>query len=124
MHELAIAQSMVAIADRHAAGRPVTRVDVKVGHLRQGVPSALRFAFELVAVDTALDGAELAIEEVPAAGMCRGCGAESLLPGFPLSCTRCGGLDIEVTRGEELLVDSLELERVDRRRGPLKARRM
>ncbi len=110
MHELAIAQSMVAIADRHAGGRAVTRVEVKVGHLRQVVPSALRFAFELVAEGTALDGAQLEIEVVPAAGVCRACGAESLLPDFPLSCTQCGGLDIEVVRGEELLVDSLELD--------------
>ena len=110
MHELAIAQSMVAIADRHADGRAVTRVEVKVGHLRQVVPSALRFAFELVAEGTPLDGAELVIEEVPAAGICGACGAESLLPDFPLACARCGGLDIEVTRGEELLVDSLELD--------------
>ena len=110
MHELAIAQSMVAIADRHAGGRAVTRVEVKVGHLRQVVPSALRFAFELVAEGTSLDGAALDIEEVPAAGVCRECGAESVLPDFPLCCAHCGGLDIEVIRGEELLVDSLELE--------------
>ena len=110
MHELAIAQSMVSIADRHADGRAVTRVDVKVGHLRQVVPSALTFAFELVAEGTAVEGAKLQIEEVPAAGICRACGAESPLPEFPLNCSRCGALDIEVTRGEELLVDSLELE--------------
>ena len=47
---------------------------------------------------------------MPAAGVCRDCGAESALPDFPLCCARCGGLDVEVTAGEELLVDSLELE--------------
>jgi Zn finger protein HypA/HybF involved in hydrogenase expression len=33
-----------------------------------------------------------------------------VLGGFPLTCAACGGLDVEVTAGEELLVDSLELE--------------
>ena len=47
---------------------------------------------------------------MPAAGVCRDCGAETVLPDFPLQCSSCGGLDIEVTAGEELLVDSLELE--------------
>ena len=68
MHELAIAQSVVAIADRHASGRRVASVQLKVGHLRQVVPSALTFAFQLVAEGTVLEGAELEIEVVPAAG--------------------------------------------------------
>jgi hydrogenase nickel incorporation protein HypA/HybF len=110
MHELSIAGALVAIASRHAAGRRVTRVEVKVGHLRQVVPDSLAFAFELVAVDTEVEGAELVLEEVPAAGRCRACGTESRLEAFPLHCGACGGLDVEVIRGEELLVDSLELE--------------
>ncbi|HZO58171.1 MAG TPA: hydrogenase maturation nickel metallochaperone HypA [Solirubrobacterales bacterium] len=110
MHELAIAQSVVTIADRHAAGRRVASVQLKVGHLRQVVPSALTFAFELIAEGTALEGAELQIEVMPATGSCRTCGADTLLPDFPLCCARCGGCDVEVTSGEELLVDSLELE--------------
>ena len=110
MHELSLAESVVRIASRHAAGRPVARVEVKVGYLRQVVPEALRFAFELVAVGTEVEGAELVLVEVPAAGRCRRCGAESELPGFPLRCAACGGLDLELLRGEELLVDALELE--------------
>ena len=96
MHELAIAGSIAAIAERHAAGRRVTRVEVHVGHLRQVVPSALEFAFELVVRDTVLEGAELALVEVPAAGRCRACGAEGRLDGFPFTCRACGGWDFAV----------------------------
>jgi hydrogenase nickel incorporation protein HypA/HybF len=101
---------VVRIACAHAGGRRVTKVDVKVGHLRQVVPSALEFAFGLVAEGTEVEGAELALEAVPAAGRCRGCGADTPLPELPLRCARCGGFDVEVLQGEELLVDSLEIE--------------
>jgi hydrogenase nickel incorporation protein HypA/HybF len=110
MHELSLAEAIVAIADRHAAGRRVTRVEVSVGHLRQAVPSALSFAFELVTQGTALEGAELVLEEVPARGRCRACGVQSRLDGFPLACRACGGHDVEVVAGEELRVESLDLE--------------
>jgi hydrogenase nickel incorporation protein HypA/HybF len=110
MHELSIADAVVTIASRHAAGRRVTRVDVRVGHLRQVVPDSLVFAFELVAAGTELEGAELVIEEVPARVRCRACTAETTLEQFPAHCDECGGFDVEVIGGEELLVDSLEIE--------------
>jgi hydrogenase nickel incorporation protein HypA/HybF len=110
MHELSIAEAIVDVAARHAAGRRVTKVEVSVGHLRQVVPDALEFAFTLVTQGTALDGAELVMTSVPAAGRCRDCGAESVMPDFPLCCARCGGLDMDVLAGEELLVDALELD--------------
>jgi hydrogenase nickel incorporation protein HypA/HybF len=110
MHELSIAEAIVDVVTRHAAGRRVVKVEVRVGHLRQVVPDSLDFAFGLVTQGTALDGAELAIEHVPAVGCCRECCAESVMEGLPLCCARCGGLDVEVRAGEELLVEALELE--------------
>jgi hydrogenase nickel incorporation protein HypA/HybF len=110
MHELSIASAIVETVERHAAGRRVTAVSVRVGHLRQVVPSALEFAFELVAHGTAAEGARLELNQVPAAGRCRECGAEARLNAFPLSCAACGGLEVDITAGEELSVDELEVE--------------
>ena len=110
MHELAIADSVVQIASRHANGRQVTKVYLKVGHLRQVVPSALTFGFELVAQGTPVEDAELEMQEVPATGKCRACGAESQLESIPLQCGACGGFDLEIVAGEELYVEALEME--------------
>jgi len=112
MHELSIADAVLQIALAHADGRKIEVVEIKVGHLRQVVPDALAFAFTLVAEGTVADGAELVLEEIPAAGVCRVCGAESELPEFPLACAACGSLDVELVRGEELLVDALTMEGV------------
>jgi hydrogenase nickel incorporation protein HypA/HybF len=110
MHELSIADAVVTIAARHAAGRKVTRVELKVGHLRQVVPDSLAFAFELVSAGTSVEGAELVIEEVPATVRCGACGAETQLRVFPAHCGECAALDVEVLGGDELLVEALELE--------------
>jgi hydrogenase nickel incorporation protein HypA/HybF len=110
VHELAIAESIVRIAESHADGRRVTKVYLKAGHLRQVVPSALAFSFELVAQETSVEGAELVLEEVPATGNCRACGSESRLESFPLQCKACGSFDLEIVAGEELYVESLEME--------------
>lgn len=85
-------------------------ITVKVGHLRQVVPSALAFSFELLAEGTVAEGARLELESVPAEGVCRECGARSRLESFPLLCGRCGSVSLEIVAGEELLVESLDLE--------------
>jgi len=110
MHELAIADAVVQICCEHAQGRRVTKVEVKIGHLRQVVPDSLAFAFELVAGGTPVEGAQLEIEHVPARVACSSCGSETEIDWFPLACAACGGLDVEVIAGEECHVESLELE--------------
>jgi hydrogenase nickel incorporation protein HypA/HybF len=110
MHELSIAQAVLDVVCRHAAGRRVTHVDLKVGHLRQIVPHSLIFSFELVAAGTPAEGAELVLESIPARGACRACGVESELHEFPLQCSSCGGFDLTIVAGEELVVESLNLE--------------
>ncbi len=110
MHELSIADALVRTALAHARGRPLVRVGVRVGHLRQVVPSALEFAFRLLADGTPADGAELELETVPARLRCRDCGVESTAVQFPLCCDACGTLRVDVIAGEELRVEWIELE--------------
>ena len=99
------------IASRHAEGRRVTGITLRVGHLRQVVPAALTFSFGLVAEGTPVEGAELTIESVPAIGWCRA--LRELRAGwrsFPLQCQTCGAFDLRIIAGEELLVASLTVD--------------
>ena len=52
MHELSISSAIVDTALRHAGGRRVTSVALRVGALRQVVPESLKFYFEIVGRDT------------------------------------------------------------------------
>ncbi|MET0819146.1 MAG: hydrogenase maturation nickel metallochaperone HypA [Solirubrobacteraceae bacterium] len=110
MHELSVSSAIVDTAVRHAEGRRVTAVQVRLGRLRQVVPSSLAFYFELVARETVCEGARLDQEVVPAALRCADCAHawEIDLPDF--RCPRCGSADVAVETGEELEVASIEVE--------------
>jgi hydrogenase nickel incorporation protein HypA/HybF len=73
MHELSVASAVIDTATRHAAGRRVTVVELRVGGLRQVVPDSLAFYFEHVARGTLCAGARLEVEIVPTRLHCRTC---------------------------------------------------
>jgi hydrogenase nickel incorporation protein HypA/HybF len=110
MHELSVASAILNTAVKHAEGRPVDVVSIRVGRLRQVVPDSLRFYFEIVARDTICENAELQIVEIEARLCCSDCGCawEPSIPAF--RCPDCGGANVAVTAGEELAVDYIELE--------------
>jgi len=123
MHELSVSSAIVDTALKHAAGRPVTVVDLRLGKLRQVVPSSLTFYFEIVSRDTLCEGARLEVEFVDALMACRECGhewdpepkpehgelvgGELLLPQF--RCPQCETAGAEVLKGNELMVESIEV---------------
>ena len=109
MHELSIAASVVESAEdvaRRLGADKVAGVTLRIGELAGVVPDALRFSFGLVAEGTALDGAELVIEEVPARARCGadgGCGAAFAVGSPPaLWCPRCERPAVELLTGREL----------------------
>jgi hydrogenase nickel incorporation protein HypA/HybF len=111
VHELSICGSIADIATRHAAGRPVKVINVRVGQLRQVVPDTLAYCWGLVSAQTPLAGSRISIEAVPARIKCRACGHVTDIGDIPVfACGSCGGFDAEVVSGEEFLITSLELE--------------
>jgi hydrogenase nickel incorporation protein HypA/HybF len=109
VHELSICTAIAKIADRAAAGRPVERVRVDIGQLRQVVPDTLSHSWEMVVFGTALDGVPLEVREVPAVIECRMCGERTELEDPILRCGRCGSTATDVVSGNELLVTSLDV---------------
>jgi hydrogenase nickel incorporation protein HypA/HybF len=108
VHELSICSAIAAIATEHAAGRPVERVRLDVGALRQVVPDTLCFSWEVVVAGTPLAGSVLEVRELPAVIRCDDCGAETSMVQPVFRCS-CGSTNTSVVSGDELLVTSLEL---------------
>lgn len=120
MHELSVAREIITVAERHAGGLPVSVVRVEVGRLRQVVPEYLDFYFEIAARETACEGAAMEWKRVPSLLRCDGCGTEwdpapapareqdELLVDF--RCPDCRSGRYSVVSGDELLVESIDVE--------------
>jgi hydrogenase nickel incorporation protein HypA/HybF len=112
MHELSLSGAIVNTVVKHAQGRAVSLVNLRVGALRQVVPDTLDFYFEFVARGTVCEGARLEQEPVPARLRCGRCERdwEIELPVF--MCPACGGA-AEVASGDEFEVESIEVEEAE-----------
>ncbi len=109
MHELSLSRAILDAAVAHAEGRRVVAVDVTVGALCQVVPNSLSFYFEIVSSGTICNGARLRTHVAPAQLRCT-CGHEWELHEPAFRCPRCAGAEVTVLSGEELTVDSIEVE--------------
>jgi len=108
MHELAIAEEIVAIVADRTRGARVRRIVIEVGQLCAVVPDAMRFCFDLATEGTVAEGARLDIVEVPGRARCRVCGADVVLE-RPFGRCDCGSTDLEWLAGEELRIRDVEL---------------
>jgi hydrogenase nickel incorporation protein HypA/HybF len=113
VHELSLSSAIVNTVAKHAGGRRVTVVSLRVGRLRQVVPDTLEFYFEFVARDSVCEGARLEQEVIPARLRCRGCGHEWEIEIPAFRCPACAGSDVEVASGDEFEVESIEVEEAE-----------
>ena len=110
MHELSLSSAIVNTVAKHADGRRVTAVNLRVGRLRQVIPDTLEFYFEFVARGTVCEGARVETETIDARLACRGCGADWQIEIPAFRCPRCGAGDVAVASGDEFEVESIEVE--------------
>ncbi len=113
MHELSLSSAIVNTVAKHADGRRVTVVNLRVGRLRQVIPDTLEFYFEFVARDSVCDGARLIQEVIPARLRCRGCRHEWAIEIPAFRCPACAGSDVAVASGDEFEVESIHVEEAE-----------
>jgi hydrogenase nickel incorporation protein HypA/HybF len=110
MHELSLSSAIVNTVVKHARGRPVSVVSLRVGRLRQVVPDTLEFYFQFVARDTLCEGARLEQEVIDARLRCTPCDDEWAIEIPAFRCPTCGGSDVVIASGNEFEVESIEVE--------------
>lgn len=114
MHEMGIATEILKIVQdsipADMADARVRRVNLRVGQLSTIVPDSLRFCFGVVAENTNVAGAELAIEAVPVEARCGACNHEWTIDSSVFLCPACGSGNTDLLSGRELDIVSIELD--------------
>ena len=113
MHELAVAQALVeqvdAVIDQHHAAQ-ASMIRVRIGPLAGVVSELLASAFPLAAAGRRMEHAALEFIHAPIRVHCQTCGAETEAAMNRLICGACGDWHTQVISGDELLLESVELE--------------
>ena len=117
MHEMGIALQIVEIATASVppdAGKVrIEKVNLKIGKLAAVVPESLRFCFDVAVKDTPLDGATLAIEELPVVARCKDCDNKWTIDSPAFACPVCNSGALEILSGRELDIESIEIAQED-----------
>jgi hydrogenase nickel incorporation protein HypA/HybF len=114
MHEMSVTESILRITLEHAQkanARSVTAIHIRMGELASMVDDSIRFYWEIIAKDTPAEKAALTFARIPARVHCATC-----LHDFDwrrkddFACPKCGGQDLRIQGGDELQVESIEVE--------------
>ncbi|MCA1648448.1 MAG: hydrogenase maturation nickel metallochaperone HypA [Chloroflexi bacterium] len=111
MHELAMCESIMEAVERRADGRRVGGITVRVGVLQRVWKPAFEQCFEMVAAGTLAEGASVDLVVLPVRSTCGSCGRAAESDDQPLACATCGSTDLDVTGGDELMLESMRVDR-------------
>jgi hydrogenase nickel incorporation protein HypA/HybF len=112
MHEFSIVSSLLDLVEanvrKHNAGS-ATKVVVRVGEMSGVVAELLAEAFHVCKRGTVAEQAELVVEKQEVLIRCN-CGYQGAIKDRRFICPVCGVADVDVTAGEEMILQQLELD--------------
>jgi hydrogenase nickel incorporation protein HypA/HybF len=113
VHEASLARSLLRQVQQLAARQPearVVRVNVLLGEFCGVEPELLAAAFADLAAASPLGAVNLVIQHVSLAAKCEECGEDFAVERFRFVCPACQCRRARVTRGEELLLESVTFQ--------------
>ena len=111
MHELAVTESILEIATRHAqkAGASrITNLYLVIGQFSSIIDDSVQFYWDIISEGTLAEGAQLHFKRVPAEMSCRTC-QHTYYPADILVCPQCDSSDVSLITGGEFFLESIEV---------------
>ncbi len=102
--------STIALCEKHARGRPIKKIAMKIGKMSGINPHFLQESFDVFKEDSGCAEAVMEVELIDIKIKCKSCQKESVLDKYHFSCPVCQSTDIEIITGQEMHVDHIEIK--------------
>jgi hydrogenase nickel incorporation protein HypA/HybF len=113
MHEMSVTMSLMDLVLEEAAkagAKKIVGVNIVLGEMTGIIDHYVQANFELLSQDTPAEGAALTFKNIPQQARCRQCSHVFQPTDLAWNCPKCQSLEIEITGGNELYVESIEVE--------------
>lgn len=113
MHELAVTQSILRIALDNAKkvdAKQIKSINLIIGQMASIVDDSVQFYWDIISEGTIALGAKLNITRLPTEMRCFDCGNVFLPGSDTFECPTCNSIRVQVVQGEEMRVDSIDVE--------------
>ena len=88
----------------------LTALQLSLGELSGIDKDSLRFALNTLLADADYTSVEIRFESVPVTFKCSACSWKGRLEGFALTCHECDGRDLDIIAGQDVSLESIEVE--------------
>jgi hydrogenase nickel incorporation protein HypA/HybF len=113
MHELAVTESLLEIALRHAQAqkaRRITGLYLVIGQWSSIVDDSVQFYWDIISDGTIAKGATLHFQRVQVVLTCQDCGIEYSPASEEFACPHCGGTHVIINTGDEFHLEAIDVE--------------
>lgn len=113
MHELAVTESILEIALRHAkqaGAKKISNLYIVMGQFSSIVDDSVQFYWGMIAENTPAQGAQLHFRRIPAELECQVCHTRFAPGKETLGCPECGSTQVKIIAGEEFYLEAIDVE--------------
>ena len=113
MHELAVTQSILDIALRHAeeaGAKKITSINLVIGEFASIVDDSVQFYWDLLAEETIAKDARLHFDRIEGEMTCANCHHSFHPLDINFTCPNCQSVFVKITKGDEFRVESIDVE--------------
>jgi len=116
MHELSVTESLLNTACEYAEKQDATKItilNIKIGKLSGIVDDSIQFYWDIISENSLCEGSVLNFMRISAKFECNACHTQFEIDAELMPCPNCNSMDLATIQGDEFMLESIEIEKVE-----------